>query len=101
LFTSYLFALPWRAAVVSNLLIKSFIDYSISSVLLNVKRFIEILSNFFTTSRRSACGAGCPGHPADRPPAGDIDPRQPGAGEPGKSRKNKKKSIKRLTIKRL
>jgi hypothetical protein len=64
--------------VVSNLIIKCFIDYSISSVLLNVKRFIDILSNFFTASRRSACGAGCPGHPADRPPAGDIDPRQPG-----------------------
>jgi hypothetical protein len=70
--------LPRRAAVVSNLSIKCFIDYSISSVLLNVKCFIDILSNFFTTSRRSACGAGCPGHPVDRPPAGDIDPRQPG-----------------------
>jgi hypothetical protein len=101
LFTSYLFALPWQAAVVSNLIIKRFIDYSISSVLLNVKRFIDILSNFFTTSRRSACGAGCPRYPADRPPGGGYRPPAAGAGEPGKSRKNKKDSIKRLTIKCL
>jgi hypothetical protein len=70
--------LPWRAAVVSNLFIKFYLDTSISRYIFIVKIYLEILSNFFTTSRRSACGAGCPGHPADRPPAGDIDPRQPG-----------------------
>jgi hypothetical protein len=66
--------LPWRAAVLSNLFIKFYLDYSISRYIFIVKIFLEILSNFFTTSRRSACGAGCPGHPADRPQAGDIDP---------------------------
>jgi hypothetical protein len=68
--TSCLFV-PCRA-------IKFYLDTSISRYIFIVKIFLEILSNFFTTSRRSACGAGCPGHPADRPPAGDIDPRQPG-----------------------
>jgi hypothetical protein len=61
--------------VVSNLFIKFYLDTSISRYIFIVKIFLEILSNFFTTSRRSACGAGCP---TDRPPAGDIDPRQPG-----------------------
>jgi hypothetical protein len=69
--TSYLFV-PCRVAI------KFYLDTSISRYIFIVKIFLDILSNFFTTSRRSACGAGCPGHPADRPPAGDIDPRQPG-----------------------
>jgi hypothetical protein len=76
--------------VVSNLPIKFYLDTSISRYIFIVKIFLEVLSNFFTTSRRSACGAGCPGHPADRPPAA-------GAGEPGKSRKNKKDSRYNLT----
>jgi hypothetical protein len=69
--TSYLFV-PCRVAI------KFYLDTSISRYIFIVKIFLEILSNFFTTFRRSACGAGCPGHPANRPPAGDIDPRQPG-----------------------
>jgi hypothetical protein len=83
--------------VVWNLSIKFYLDTSISRYIFIVKIFLEILSNFFTMSRRSACGAGCPGHPADRPPAGDIDPPAAGAGEPGKSRKNKKDSRYNLT----
>jgi hypothetical protein len=63
---------------VGCLFIKFYLDTSISRYIFIVKIFLEILSNFFTTSRRSACGAGCPRHPVDRPPAGDIDPRQPG-----------------------
>jgi hypothetical protein len=63
--------------VVSNLFIKFYLDTSISRYIFIVKIFLEILSNFFTTSRRSTCGAGCSRHPADRPPEGDIDPRQP------------------------
>jgi hypothetical protein len=83
--------------VVSNSFIKFYLDTSISRYIFIVKIFLEILSNFFTTSRRSACGAGCPGHPADRPPAGGYRPPAAGAGEPGKSRKNKKDSRYNLT----
>jgi hypothetical protein len=70
---SFVYLLP-----VGCLFIKFYLDTSISRYIFNVKIFLDILSNFFTTSRRSACGAGCPGCPTDRPPAGDIDPGQPG-----------------------
>ncbi|MDQ0151745.1 hypothetical protein J2S20_000425 [Moryella indoligenes] len=77
--------------MISNLFIKFYLDASISRYIFIVKIFLEKLLNFFTTSRRSACGAGCPDHPRDRPPAGDTDPRQPGwvsLENPAKIKKN-------------
>ena len=90
---------------VKRFLVKRFLDgFIISSVFLNVKRFLDISPKNFEPLRRLSSWAaglgifpGCAAAPGlgwaagqFLPPEGDLHPRQAGAGECRKYRKNKK-----------